>query len=213
MANFEELTTFQIDALKELGSIGAGNAATALSTMLRKRIDISVPEIGIYKVEEVPEKMGGPENIKIGIYFNITGDTSGSMLLMFEKEEGMKLVNMMLGQPFNKNRELDSVSKSAIEEIANILVGSYLSAFSQFTDMRLMQSIPAFAYDMCGSIIDMICIHLAEKTPHILMVKTEFLDKDDKISANLFFLPEPDALLKLINSLGVNGYEEGTDKG
>ncbi|HDS08661.1 MAG TPA: chemotaxis protein CheC [Firmicutes bacterium] len=209
--NFETLSQIELDALKELGSIGAGNAATALSTMLSKRIDISVPEIGIFKVEDIPEMIGGPEMVRVGIYFTITGDSFGSMLLMLEKDEGLRLVKMMLGPGFKLNSDLDLISKSALEEIANILVGSYLSAFSQFAKMRLMQSTPAFAYDMCGSIIDMICIELAQRTTHILMVKTDFLEKDDKISANLFFLPEPDALVKLIEALGVKQYEEGTD--
>ncbi|MCK4666737.1 chemotaxis protein CheC [Candidatus Dependentiae bacterium] len=211
MDKLENLSQMELDALKELGSIGAGNAATALSTMLSKRIDLIVPEVGIYPIEEIPDKLGGPEVVKIGVYFTISGDTSGSMLLMLEKDEGLKLVKIMLGPSYKVTGELDLISKSALEEIANILVGSYLSAFSQFTHMRLMQSTPAFAYDMCGSIIDMICIQLAQKTTHILMVKTEFLEKDDKIRANLFFLPEPAALISLIKSLGVPDYEEGTD--
>lgn len=69
-----DLNSQQIDVLKEIGNIGAGNAITALSKMVSKRIDMKVPIVNVIEFKDVAELVGGPEVLVSGIYFKVSGD-------------------------------------------------------------------------------------------------------------------------------------------
>ena len=81
--DFEKLDNLQKDALKEIGNIGAGNAATSLSTLLNKRINMNVPNIFILPFSQVVELMGGAENRLQGLFLVVY--TPMSMLLFYRK--------------------------------------------------------------------------------------------------------------------------------
>ncbi len=83
MIDISKLSKLQLDALKEIGTIGAGNAATGLSKMLNKRINITVPSAQILPLEKVPQVLGGMEKLVSAIYITLTGELSGSMLLIY----------------------------------------------------------------------------------------------------------------------------------
>ena len=69
--NYNELNSWELDALKEIGSIGTGNAATALSSMIGKQVRIEVPEVRIMGYNEAIEWIGGPEEITAGVLVRI----------------------------------------------------------------------------------------------------------------------------------------------
>ena len=55
------LSEAQLDVLREIGNVGAGNSATALSRLIKYRIEMNVPHVALVPIEEVPEFVGGPE--------------------------------------------------------------------------------------------------------------------------------------------------------
>ena len=123
-----KLNEIQLDALKEIGTIGAGNAATSLSQLLEKKIRIDVPNATIIKIEEVPDYYGGLELLRVGLYFNFVGPLSGRMLFFTTFEDGINLAQKMLDKCGINVNKFDEMSTSAIKEVSNIMVGSYLSA-------------------------------------------------------------------------------------
>ena len=60
--DFSKLSSIQIDALKEIGNIGAGNAATALAQIVNAQIDMNVPKVNILPFDGVPEIIGGADS-------------------------------------------------------------------------------------------------------------------------------------------------------
>lgn len=64
----KDLSGNQLDALREIGNIGAGNSATALSQLINRRINMNVPNVSIVPLEEVPELVGGPETLVVGVF-------------------------------------------------------------------------------------------------------------------------------------------------
>ena len=125
----DNLTPLQLDALKELGNIGAGNAATALSQILSKKVDMSVPRVKVYPIYEIPELFGGSENIVVGVLLRMFGDMQGSLMFLLEEEGARKLLSdMLLGQEVE---DLTSeIPMSAIMEVGNIISSSYLNSLS-----------------------------------------------------------------------------------
>ncbi|MGB9809685.1 MAG: chemotaxis protein CheC, partial [Caldanaerobacter sp.] len=82
--DINRLNEIYLDVLKELGNIGAGNAITALSTMIGKKVDMKVPTIKILELIEVPDIFGSPDTVIVGIYFGLDGDVKGNILFALD---------------------------------------------------------------------------------------------------------------------------------
>ncbi len=198
-----ELTQEQKDAFKEVVSIGAGNAATALSQMLQKPIYIVVPRVNLVPIASAPEIFGGAENTVTAVYLQITGDANGVILFCFQKDESNKLADLLSGLLAGKTRVLLEVGKSAIKEAATIITGAYLSALAKLLKMRLLLSVPGLAQDMAGAVIDNILIEISREADYALVADTELIILDEKAVAYLFFIPDKESLPKMLKALGM----------
>ena len=191
-----------IDVLKELGNIGSGNAATALATMISKKVDMAVPQVKILDFKDVPKILGGEEVPVVGIYFEMSGEIIGNIMFVLSLESGKNLTNIL----FNKNNtsmELDEMDMSALSEIGNILASSYINSLSALTGLKLTISVPSLATDMAGAILSVPAIQYGYIADHVLFIETQFQEGDKKVTGNLFMIPEIDSFKKLLKSLGV----------
>src|SRR5438874_9708047 len=96
MEDVRDLKALQIDALREVANIGAGHAATALSQLTNRRIMISVPQINIARLEEVPDLLGDPQEVVAAVLMHMLGDLTGRTLLMFPEAMARQLCDMLL---------------------------------------------------------------------------------------------------------------------
>jgi chemotaxis protein CheC len=195
------LSEVQIDALREAGNIGAGNAAIALSQMVDKKVILSVPEAKVIQLVRVPELVGGPETPVAGVYLRIEGECSGSIILLLERESAYSLARLMIkgGLP----DEDDTVMRSALQETGSILAGAYLNALGQLTHLFFKPSVPGFAMDMSGAIIDYVLVDLAATEDHVLVVETDFQVSDIKVQGHLVLFPDLGTLSTILERLGV----------
>ena len=202
---FNALTEEHLDALREISNVGMGNAATALSQMVDDRIELHVPSVTLVDIVDVPDLMGGAERAVVGVTMQIHGDACGNVLLVFPELSAQRLVNKLLGRD-SSQKQFDELAESALKEVGNILASSYLGAMGSLIHLTMIPSIPAFAHDMAGAIIDFLLIELSEVGDQALMLETEFhsRQKDDAvISGHFFLLPDPAALGVLTNAIGV----------
>ncbi|MEJ5185759.1 MAG: chemotaxis protein CheC [Candidatus Geothermincolales bacterium] len=199
----KELSPLQLDALREVGNIGSGNAAVALSTMVDKKVLLSVPRASLLPLVKVSELVGGAETPVVGIYLHISGDASGSMLLLLEEKSARELASLMC--PSSSGGELDTVQQSALQETGSILAGSYLNALSQMTGLLLKPTVPGFAMDMAGAIIDFILVEISQSEDHVLVIETEFDVMERKIRGHLVLFPDLGSLDLILGRLGVSG--------
>lgn len=208
MVFLDKLSTVHLDVLKEVGNIGAGHAATALSTLLNKKIDMRVPNVRIVSFDEMMDMAGGPENIVASVFLRIEGDAPGSMFFVLSLEQANTFIKQMLGDvnfsfeqpPYNE------MALSALQEIGNILSGSYLSSLSDFTNLDLYPSVPALSIDMVGAIISFGLIELSQVSDYCIVIDTA-LDDDQNVSESVkghfFLLPDPDSFEIIFRALGV----------
>ena len=199
----ENLNYIELDALKEVGNIGAGNAATALSQILGKRVDMTVPSARVLSLEQVPEILGGTEKLVVGVYLRMFGDIQGNMMFLLPTESAERLVKMLLGVS-EEGGIAGEISQSAIMEVGNILASSYLNALSQFATLTIVPSTPALAYDMAGAILSTILIELSEVSDYALLIETEFQEDGEAIDGSFFMLPDLDSLHILLKLIGVS---------
>lgn len=196
------LSPLQIDALREVGNIGAGNAAIALSQMVDKKVDLSVPKASLMPLVGVPNLVGGPEVAVAGVYLRIEGDCAGSILLLLEKESAMSLAGLMVKAEMSAPEEL-TMKRSALQETGSILSGAYLNALSQLTGIFFKPSVPGFALDMAGAIIDYVLVDLGASEEHVLVVETDFMVSGQKILGHLILFPDLGTLSIILARLGV----------
>ena len=199
--SIEELNSLQIDVLKEIGNIGAGNAATALSKMISKRIDMDVPKVNILEFKNVAELVGGPEVEVVGIYFKVSGDITGSIMVLIDKKSAKVLTNLLLGR--SSEEDLDEMDLSALQEVGNILSGSYLSSLSTLTNLNLTMSVPSLTIDMAGAILSVPVILFGQVGDRVMLIETDFNEGTYHVKSNFFLIPDEDSFEILLKSLGV----------
>ncbi len=201
--NVENLNNFMIDILKELGNIGAGNAATALSSMISKKVDMSVPNVRILEFKEVAQVLGGEENLVIGIYFDLSEDVVGNIMFALDINSAINLSNILYNREKDGN-ELDEMDLSAISEVGNIIASSYANSLSSLTGLKIYISVPSMSIDMAGAILSVPAIQFGHVSDHALMIETIFEEDQNMVAGNLFFLPDLSSFEKILTALGVS---------
>lgn len=198
----------QLDVFREIGNIGAGNAATALSILLDRPIGMNLPVVKLIPFTDIPGMVGGPEKLVVGGLIDIAGDLNGFVLLILEPLQAQKIVSFLCDKPPLAQEKLDldsftEMDKSALSEITNILSGACLSAISTFTGLNIVPSIPSVCIDMVGAFLSIIAIEYGMYSEYALSFETNFSDSSDNTLGNLFILPDQESYDKLLKSLGV----------
>ena len=197
------LSASQLDALREIGNIGAGNSATALSQVVNKKIDMNVPKVSIVPIEDVPDLVGGPDSLIVAVFLRVYGKAPGNILFLMPKKNAFYLVDDLMQRPHGTTQDLGEMDVSALKEVGNILTGSYLNAFSHFTGISMIPSIPSLALDMAGAILNVVLVQLGQMGDHALVIETKFLAEDDSVNGHFFLVPDPGSLGTIIESVGV----------
>ncbi|MEH7234750.1 chemotaxis protein CheC [Bacillus sp. JJ1562] len=213
MTFFGRINSTHLDILKEIGNIGAGHSATALSKLLSRKIDMQVPNVRIVSFDEMMEFAGGAENIVAGIFLRIEGDLSGNMFFILQIPQATKLIQDLIGdKSFSFESEIQNeMGISAFQEVGNILSGSYLTSLSDFTGMNLYPSVPGFSMDMVGAIIGYGLLELSQVSDFAIVIETEINENENpnnnNINGHFLLLPDPDSFEKIFTALGVQMHD------
>lgn len=200
---FSRFEAFELDVLKEVGNIGAGNAATALSRLLDKPVDMAVPKVSLLPFEEVAERVGGAEQVVIAIFLRVEGEAPGNMFFIIQEESARSLLRQLLSMPLEQQEGYTEMELSALCEIGNILAGSYLSSLADFTHLSMAPSVPSVALDMAGAILSYGLVQYGEMGDSALLIETTFLEDRQELEGHFFLIPDPESFDKIFKALGV----------
>ena len=204
--SFDNVNSMYFDVLKELGNIGAGNATTAIATMLNLTIDMKVPKVELKAVEDLGSAICPEEETIVGIFLEVQNDISGSMMFLLKLDSAHYLVNRLMGgmnMSESQTGEFSEMELSAMKEIGNIIAGSYLSALSTMTNLVITPSIPYIAVDMAAAILSVPAIQFGQFGDNALLIETEFGD-DVMMEGYFILLPDEDSYDKILESLGIS---------
>lgn len=200
---FNSNADFKMDVLREVGNIGAGNAATALSLLLDKPVDMAVPTVSLLPFEEIAEKVGGSEAVVIAIFLRVEGDVPGNMFFIINREPARRILQGLLGFEAAENDMYSELELSALSEIGNILAGSYLSSLADFTGLRMSPTVPSLAVDMAGAILSYGLLQFGTMGDDALLIDTTFLEGQQEAEGHFFLIPDPESFDKMFRALGV----------
>ncbi len=201
--NYNELNSLEIDTLREIGSIGTGTAATALSEMLNRKVSITLPEVRIMGYNEAIDWIGGPEVITAGVLVRISGQMNGIMLSVQPLEFVNLVLGSMLSEEVSDYSDLHDLERSALVEIGNIMISSFINALSQLAGMTMEMTIPSLTVDMQGAILAVPMAEYGGQTDYLMTIGGNFVCNNQEVPCRLLMSPDVRSLNYLLRKLGV----------
>lgn len=204
MKNFEEMNLLELDTIREIGSIGTGNAATALSGLLNREVNITFPDIQIRGYNEAIDWIGGPEAITAGVLVRLDGELCGIMLCVQQLEFVNLVLSHMVGETVERYEDLTDLDRSALIEVGNIIISTFINALSGLAEITVKMTVPAFAVDMQGAILTVPMAEYGGQSDYILTIGTDFICGQEKAPCRLLLSPDMRSLNFLLKKLGVS---------
>jgi len=207
--NFNMMDDMQLDVFKEIGNIGSSSAATALSKIVDKRVKLSLPRVQVLRFDEITKIVGGEETLVIGILQPMHGDLTGNILFLLGLQQAHDLAALLLSQMLNVKSPpaepgvFSEMEMSALREIGNIMISSYLSAISAMTNLKIIPKVPEMALDMAAAILSVLTIEFGKVGDSVLYIASEFSQDNIKIGGDFFLVPSIESYGVLLRALGV----------
>ena len=154
--------------------------------------------------DELMEKyLGGEEQLVVGILFNITGEINGMLIQVLSETAACGMVNPLMNENISSLSELNSMNRSCLEEIGNILAGSYINAIASLTGMTIDISVPSLTIDMAGAILSVPAVKFSMIGDKVLLIDDSFIIDNGELKSNIILIPEIESLSVLFSKLGV----------
>lgn len=203
---YEDMDDMSKDMMREIGSIGTGNAATALSSLLGIEVKMSIPEVQILGYNESVYMLGHPEEMVSGVLVEMSGEVSGVMLFVMKMEFINSVLTHVLQKTVTDYSELGEMEMSALTEVGNIIISNYILSLSKLADMDISLSVPGFAINMLGAIMTVPMAELGYESNKLMMIRGKCVIGGEHVESNLLMLPDIRSLNFLMNRL-VTPYE------
>lgn len=200
--NVIELDSMQRDFLTELGNIGGGCAVTSLSVLLNSSLTMAVPKVRVLEFSDLTEIFGGADSIVVAVLSPIVGDLNGMMMFVLEREKAKRLADALVkdGRAYDEFTDMDL---SAIKEIGNIIISTYLGSLESLTRFKIRTAPPEIGIDMAGAILSVPAIEFGNDGDRALVIEADFVDEELDIDGHIILLSEVHSYDKMYKALGV----------
>ncbi len=204
LRSYDDMNLQELDVMREIGSIGTSHAATSLSKMLQKEIRITIPQVNILGYEEAVDRIGDMEQIVAATLVKMSGDVDGLMLFLFNLDFANTVLEKMMGESYKGFEEMDELARSALTEIGNIIICSYINAFSQLVNVDIELSVPSATMNMLGAILTVPIAEYGYETDKLMYCNADFVMDGKQLSDWLLMLPDIRSLNDILDKLGVS---------
>ena len=202
--SYKELNSLELDTLREIGSMGSGNAATALSEMLQREVHITLPEVRIMEYNEAIEWIGGPEAITAGVLVKMGGQMNGIMLSCQPIEFVNIVLESVMGMNVTDFNQLTEMENSCLVEVGNIMISSFINALSGLSGMDITLTVPALTVDMQGAILAVPMAEYGGQSDYLMTIGSNFICDNKQVPCRLLMSPDIRSLNALLRKLGVS---------
>jgi chemotaxis protein CheC len=189
----------QLDALRELANVGSGTAGTALSALLGRPVDISVPNAAALDLADAVDAAGAGEEVVWAVVVGVGGDLEATALLVVSERDAAAIA-ALLGVALDTDD-----GRSALEEVGNILVASYVGALGAMTGFVLDLRPPASTRDMLGAVVATVIAARSDGRDLAIMLDSELRIERDAIALSFMLLPTPEGVDELLERIGLGG--------
>lgn len=203
ITRYDEMNGLGLDLIREIGSIGTGNAATALSAMLEKTVRMTLPDVQILGYNEAIKYLGDPEEIVAAVLVKMTGEINGLMLFILKLDFINEVLISVMERKIDDYYQLNVLEISALEEIGNIIISSYVNAMSTLSEVTINLSVPDIAVNMLGGILSVPMVEFGYQTDKMMMISGQFVIGGKVLHSDLLMMPDIQSLNFLMEKLGI----------
>lgn len=203
LKSYEDMNLLELDVMKEISSIGTSHAATSLSKLLQKEVRISIPEVSVLGYDETVNRIGDIEELVAATLVQMSNQVNGLMLFIFKLDLANVVLEKLIGIRYDSFEQLDELAYSALEEIGNIIICSYVNAFTQLVGVEIDLSVPSSTLNMLGGILTVPIAEYGYETDKLMYINAEFIIDGKKLSDGLLMLPDIASLNGILERLGV----------
>ncbi|KEZ88109.1 chemotaxis protein CheC [Lacrimispora celerecrescens] len=203
ITRYDEMSGLGLDLIREIGSIGTGNSATALSSMLGKTVRMTLPDVQILGYNEAIKFLGDPEEIVAAILVKMSGEINGLMLFVLKLDFINQVLSILMKEEIEDYYQLNVLETSALEEVGNIIISSYVNAISSLSDVSINLSVPDIAINMLGGILSVPMVEFGYQTDKMMMISGQFIIGGKVLHSDLLMMPEIQSLNFLMEKLGI----------
>ena len=191
-----EFTEMQQSALAEIANIGSGHAATALSALVGRPVEVGYSQALLTVLARALDQLGEPMNRSALVDTPIMGD-QGSMLLVFPEDSAQQLC-VMLGTSM-----AEEIGRTALQEVGNILSASYLNAIVEMTGIALEPEPPRVEVDLLGRMITQSGAGGGRPNDPTVLMRSYLTVENSTTRFSFLFVPRIRSVQLLLERLGV----------
>lgn len=179
-----------VDRLRELASIGAGHAATALARLLGETVRMRVPNAAALVGEAAASAAQGSSGWPAGVFIEFRGGVGGVAAMLLSAAGRDHLIDKLLGRPRTGASAVEV--ESALCEVGNVLLSSLVSAIANTLGISVMPTTPILASSDASALFDAVT---AERRAALagVRIESELLDDAGGLRALLVWVPGREA--------------------
>lgn len=190
-----------LSLLRQIGRLGAENAARSLSFLLGRKGELKISQVLPLHFNEITEYLGGAEERVVTVFARFEGNISGNMLYVLHEEDARGIIAALSDE--GEEGKFSEMELSLMQEVGNILIGSYITALSDFLALELKSSVPALAVDMAGAILSFSLSEIGRSGDTAIVMSGGLSIEGKGASGHLFLLPDPQSLEKIFEIMGL----------
>ncbi len=199
------LNEMQRDALQEVANIGASHAATALSKMVNRAIQVGIPRVDMVPLEESISTVPQTDPV-VGVFLQMSEETPLYVMVLLSKNSAFYLANLLLSQPETEVRDdFTEMEESALMEVSNVMMSSFFNSITSLINVSMIPGPPVIAFDMPAAILDYALIKVGRVANSVLLFETAVSEEGkNTFDVNMFLIPEPETIQLMLNKLGMD---------
>lgn len=185
-----------------IGNFGSKKAGKALEKLLEQPVKMSVVTIDLLPSEFVFQKIYGNDDSRFTVYQHLYGEVSGDVCLAFSREKTLRIADLLLKRQPGNTTDLGPLEESVIIEVANILMGSFLSGLSIATDITFIPSVPR------GGLPPKLQTFEKDTASEALFVEVIMFVQTCDIEVDFIFIADVSGMNKILGAIEENGKKE-----
>ena len=201
--NLNDLDAMHLDALREIGNIGSGNAATSLSSMLNTPVEIEVPNISLINYDHVSQYVGGKDRKVIGLALGLEADIEGVMLHVVQPKFASRIINAFYPKEIHTLEDINEMDLSAVKETSTITTAAYVNSMATMTDTFINITPPIEYLDTVENVLKHASDRFDAIGHQVIYIDENLYIGDTEIKSSMMLILQIDSLKKLFDKLGI----------
>ena len=154
--------------------------------------------------QNMADKIGEIEELVAATLVRMSNEVNGLMLFIFKLDLANAVLGKLIGRNYQSFGDMDEMDYSALEEIGNIIICSYVNAFTQLVGVEIDLSVPSSTINMLGGILTVPIAEYGYETDKLMYINAEFIMDGEKLTDGLLMLPDIASLNRILEKLGIS---------